>query len=176
MFISVLEKRKNISNLFDAFAKAYSKIKIPLVIIGGKGYGYEDIMAHYNDLPENIKDHIIFTGFIEESDKNALLTNARAFVFPSIYEGLGLPVLEALVYGLPVLTSFTGALPEAGGKAALYINNPYDVNEIAEGIEKITLDTNLRSSLKQHIPEQLDKFSQEKFNQRFNSSINGLDR
>ncbi|MEI8338933.1 MAG: glycosyltransferase family 1 protein [bacterium] len=174
LFISVLEQRKNLQRLFDAYLKAYEEIKMPLVIVGGKGFGYKAIMSHYKSLPDEIKNNIIFTGFISETDKYALLNNACAFVFPSLYEGLGLPIIEAFGSELPVLTSNRGALPEVGGKAALYVKDPYDVDEIAEGLVKIVKDKSLQSELKKHMPEQIAKFSSEKFNARFAEALNDL--
>ena len=174
LFISVLEKRKNSSTLIDAYVKVYDKIKMPLVIVGGKGFGYEDIQAHYKDLPKDIQKDIIFTGFVSETDKYALLNNARAFVFPSLYEGIGLPIIEAFGSNLPVLTSNRGALPEAGGKAAYYIEDPYDTDEIADGIMKIATDEELRTELRTHMKEQSQKFTPEKFNERFKEAIKTL--
>ena len=98
LFVSVIEKRKNVEVLMDAYMKIRSRIgNMPLVIVGAKGFGYKDIMNHYHDLPEDVQKNIIFTGFISEADKYALLNNARAFVFPSLYEGLGLPIIKRLV-------------------------------------------------------------------------------
>lgn len=174
LFVSVIEKRKNLNVLFDAFMKAYPKIKMPLVVVGSRGYGYKDILKHYDDLPDTVRKNIILTGFISESDKYALLNNARAFVFPSLYEGIGLPIIEAFSSNLPVLTSNKGALPEAGGKAALYIEDPYDVDEVADGIIRIVQDDKLRADLRKHMKEQTDKFTQDKFSKRFNEGLESL--
>jgi glycosyltransferase involved in cell wall biosynthesis len=174
LFISVLEKRKNIERLMDAFMAAYPKLQIPLVIVGGKGYGYKDIVKHHKDLPEEIRKNVILAGYVSETDKYALLNNARAFVWPTLYEGIGLPVVEAFASNLPVLTSRRGALEEAGGDAALYIENPYDVEEIRDGIIRIAEDEKLRKTLQTHMPDQVAKFTPEKFNSRFKQAIDGL--
>lgn len=174
LFVSVIEKRKNVETLMDAYAKVRSKINMPLVIVGAKGFGYKDIMAHYDDFPEDVKKDIIFTGFISETDKFALLNNARAFVFPSLYEGLGLPVIEAFASGLPVLTSNKGALPEAGGDAAIYVEDPYNTDEIAEKIFTIVTDEKLRQKLIEHQKEQTAKFTAETFNERFKKAIKSV--
>lgn len=175
LFVSVIEKRKNVEVLMDAYMKARPKINnMPLVIVGAKGFGYKEIMAHYNDLPDDVRKDIIFTGFISETDKYALLNNARAFVFPSLYEGLGLPVIEAFGSGLPVLTSNKGALPEAGGDAALYVEDPYDTDEVADKIVEIVTDEKLRKKLVAHQTEQIEKFTADKFNDRFKKAINSL--
>lgn len=174
LFISVVEKRKNLTTLFDAYIKAFPKIKIPLVVVGGKGYGYKDIIAHHADLPPEIRENIIMAGFVSETDKYALLNNAKAFVFPSLYEGIGLPIIEAFSSNLPVLTSRRGALPEAGGEAALYINDPYDIDELADGLVRIANDNKLNADLAKHRKEQVAKFTQEKFNQRFKNALKEL--
>ncbi len=174
LFISVLERRKNITTLMDAYMKVSDSINMPLVIVGAKGFGYKEIMAHYKDLPQEIQDKIIFTGYVSEEDKYALLNNARAFVFPSLYEGIGLPILEAFSSNLPVLTSNKGALPEAGGKAALYIEDPYDVEEVASAIIRIVSDNDLRNTLRSHIKEQLTTFTPEMFNERFKESLSKI--
>jgi len=174
LFVSVIERRKNLSTLFDAYAKAYPKIKLPLVVVGGKGFGYKQIMAHHKDLPDEIRNNIIFTGFISHADKHALMNNARAFVFPSIYEGLGLPVLEAFASNLPVLTSNRGALPEAGGDAALYIEDPLNTDELADGIVRIVEDEKLRQKLRDNIPKQLDMFAKDKYLDRFKEALDSL--
>ncbi len=174
VFISAIEKRKNIIALIDAYMKARKKIDMPLVLVGGKGFGYKEILAHYNDLPDDAKKDIIFAGFVSETDKYALLNNARAFVFPSIYEGLGLPIIEAFASKLPVLTTNRGAMPEAGGKAAYYINDPYDIQEISDGIVRIVTDETLRDELRAHMDEQSLKFTAEKFNERFKKALSSL--
>lgn len=174
VFVSVVERRKNLATLFDAYIKAYPKINIPLVIVGGKGYGYKEIVAHHKDLPPEIRENIILAGFVSETDKYALLNNARAFVFPSLYEGIGLPIIEAFASGLPVLTSRRGALPEAGGDAALYVENPYDVDEVADAIVKIANDEKLRKDLQAHIKKQVAKFTQDKFTHRFKEALKEL--
>lgn len=176
LFISVIEKRKNIGRLMDAYMSAYPEIKMPLVIVGGNGYGDKEILKHHADLPEEIRRNVVFTGFVSESDKYALLNNARAFVWPTLYEGIGLPVVEAFASNLPVLTSRTGALPEAGGEAALYIDDPYSLDEIRDGIIRIVTDDKLRETLRKHMPEQLAKFTPEKFNTRFGQALRELDR
>ena len=175
VFVSVVERRKNLQTLFDAYMKAYPKLNMPLVIVGGKGYGYKEIVKHHADLPDAIRKNIILAGFVSETDKYALLNNARAFVFPSLYEGIGLPIIEAFFSNLPVLTSRKGALPEAGGEAALYIEDPYDVDEVSDALIKIATDDSLRDKLRANIPKQTAKFTPEKFAERFKKAIHELE-
>jgi len=174
LFIGVLELRKNLQVLMDAFMKAYPQIKMPLVIVGGKGFGHKEIMAHYKDLPDEIHNNVLFTGYITETDKYALLNNARAYVYPTLYEGIGLPVVEAFSSNLPVMTSNKGALPEAGGEAALYVEDPYDVDEVSNAIIRIATDEELRKKLRTHMNEQVEKFTPEKFHARFKQALEDL--
>lgn len=174
LFISVLERRKNLEVIFDAFSLALPTIKMPLVVVGAPGFGFENIYEKYESLDNEVKNNIIFTGYVSESDKYTLLNNANAFVFPSIYEGIGLPIIEALASKLPVLTSNKGALPEAGGQAALYVEDPYDVGEVADKIRQIVFNKDVRHTIKAHAAEQVAKFTVEKYNERFARALQSL--
>lgn len=174
MFVSVIEKRKNIINLLDAYSLAYDELNMPLVIVGGQGFGYKEIMAKYKSLSNKVRKNIIFTGFVSEEDKYTLLKHARGFVFPSVYEGIGLPVIEAFSCNLPVLTSRRGALPEAGGDAALYVENPYDVKEIASKMVQLAQDEKLRKELRANARKQIEKFTADKFNSRFKKGLESV--
>jgi glycosyltransferase involved in cell wall biosynthesis len=171
LFISALETRKNLVRLIDAFRIVHPTIDMPLVIIGSPGEGFGDIDEHYRSLRRDVRQDIIFTGRVSEAKKHVLLANCNAVVFPSLYEGLGLPVLEGLAYGKPVVTSRVGALPEAGGDAALYVENPRDVDEIAGALVRIVTDHELRASLAGHSAEQVEFFSQEQFTQRLAEAL-----
>src|SRR5690606_18869982 len=91
-----------------------------------------------------IAEHVRFTGYVEDADLPILLSGALAFALPSLYEGFGMPVLEAMACGTPVLASNTSALPEVAGDAALLVN-PTDTTEIAAAIERLANDTALRA-------------------------------
>ena len=103
-----------------------------LVIAGQQGWLYADIFAKVQRL--GLADRVIFPGYIAAADKAALLSGALAYVFPSLYEGFGLPVLEAMACGMPVLTSQVSSLPEVAGQAALLVD-PHDTTQIAAGID-----------------------------------------
>lgn len=174
--ISSVEKRKITPALFDAYTLAYPKIKMPLVIIGMKtGYGSEDIMKWYKSTSPEIQKNIIFTGRSSENEKYTLLRHARAFIWPTVVEGIGLPAVEAMSSGLPVLLTRSGGLPEAGGKAALYIDDPYNAQELSEAIVEITNNDKLREGLLKHSKEQIQKFTDDKFNQRFSEGLKSLE-
>lgn len=176
LFASVVEKRKNIEGLLDAYATAFDRLHLPLVIVGAPGYGFEDIVDRYESLPDHIRNQVLFTGFVSEEDKFTLFKNARAFVFPSFYEGIGLPVIEAMSYGIPVLTTRKGALPEAAGEAALYVENPYDIPEISEGLVHISNDTVLREKLATLGKDKHKDFSFAKFKEHVSKALSLLER
>ncbi len=175
LFASTLEKRKNVENLFEAYALVAEQIHMPLVLVGAKGYGFDDIVEKYHSLPDHVKDNIIFTGYIPEADKYALFENAFAFVFPSIYEGIGLVIFEAMLSNIPVITSSRGALPEAGGNAALYVDDPYDPAEIADKILELYKSPKLRREMVKKGQKVVKKFTAEKFEERFSKAIKSLE-
>ena len=108
---------------------------------------------------------MVFTGFVADEDLAPLYGGASAFVFPSLYEGFGLPVLEAMLLGTPVLTSRTSSLPEIAGDAALYVN-PYEIDDIARGIKTIAADADLRRELAQRGRVQAERFSVAQYRER----------
>ena len=160
LYMGTLEPRKNI----ESIVRAYSVLKknynheIKLVIAGKKGWLFENIF----NLVENLKlqDDVIFTDYVDEIDKAAIYQMAKLFVFPSIYEGFGIPVLEAMASSVPVITSNVSSLPEVAGDAAILVE-PKDVNSIAKNMHKILSNNDLRDKLicKGHI--QAKKFTWE---------------
>ena len=165
LYIGTLQPKKNIEGLIKAFSFLISNIQYPisniqLVIAGKKGWHYEKIFALVKEL--KLDDKVIFTGFIEEEEKPYLISGAKAFVFPSFYEGFGIPVLEAMNLGVPVVTSSEGSLPEVGGEAAIYCD-PYKIETIADGMEKIlNLNKSDRDEIIALSKSQTEKFSWEK--------------
>jgi glycosyltransferase involved in cell wall biosynthesis len=144
LYVGTLEPRKNLSNLIRAFAAAQLEDVI-LVIAGKKGWMYQPIFDLVQTL--GIEQKVIFTGFVADEDLPALYSLADAFVFPSLYEGFGLPVLEAMACGAPVLTSNISSLPEITGDAALLID-PLNVEEITAAIRRLANDAGLRQELR----------------------------
>lgn len=157
LFVGTLQPRKNIIRLIEAFSKIKSDIK--LVIIGKKGWLYEGILGAPKKF--NIENKVKFLDFVSDDDLPAFYKNAVCFVLPSLYEGFGLPILEAMKYGCPVVTSNVSSLPEAGGDAALYVN-PLDVKDIKKNLELIIQNSELREKLIKKGYEQVKKFSWEK--------------
>ena len=158
LFVGTLQPRKNIVKLIEAFSKI-ERENLILVIVGKKGWLYEDILA----APEkfNVGDRVKFLDFVEDQDLPSLYKNALCFVLPSLYEGFGLPVLEAMKYGCAVITSNVSSLPEAGGDAAIYFD-PNNADDIKEKIEKVISNPKLREDLIEKGKLQIKKFSWEK--------------
>lgn len=129
--ISTVQPRKNYQRLIQAFAALPTEFN--LVIAGGPGWLYDSIYAAA-DQP-NVRGRVKFIGFVPDDDLPALYTEAAAFAYPSLYEGFGLPLLEALACGTPTLTSNVSCLPEVAGGAAVLVD-PYDVDAIAAGLKQ----------------------------------------
>ena len=144
--LSRLEPRKNFVRLIEAFAQARAEGKLPhrLVIGGKQGWLYAPIYARVQEL--GLGEHVHFPGFIAEEDLPAVYSGAAFFAYPSLYEGFGLPIVEALACGLPVLAGDNSCLPEAGGPGALYVRAE-DTQSIAAGILRLGTDAALRAQL-----------------------------
>lgn len=130
-YLGTIEPRKNLTNLFRAFKKLKDEEAIPhkLVLIGKDGWFYKEIYEEMRRL--QLENDIIRMGFVGDSEVPKILSGAELFVYPSFYEGFGLPVLEAMACGTPVVTSRVSSLPEVGGSAVKYVN-PNSHKDIAE--------------------------------------------
>jgi glycosyltransferase involved in cell wall biosynthesis len=127
-----------------------------LVIAGMKGWMYDGLMEMVKNL--NLQSRVIFTGFVPEEEKPFLIAAAKVFAYPSLYEGFGIPVLEALACGIPTVTSNVSSLPEVAGDAALTID-PHSVAELSSALEKLISDEPLRQRLTQEALRQAAKFT-----------------
>jgi glycosyltransferase involved in cell wall biosynthesis len=163
LFVGTLQPRKNIERLVEAYsllkAQKETLADIELVIVGKKGWLYEPILAAPKKY--GVVNSVKFLDFVPDEDMAELYAHAECFVLPSLYEGFGLPVLEAMKHGAPVATSNVSSLPEAGGDAALYFN-PEDAQEIADTMKKILEDKKLRTTMITKGYTQIKKFSWEK--------------
>lgn len=158
LFVGNQNPRKNLSRLILAYDKAVNdgQIQHNLVIAGGQGWKFskEECLK-----PIKNKNKIHFIGFVPDEDMPAIYTAASLFLFPTLYEGFGIPVLEAQLCGTPVITSNCSSLPEISGEGAIFVN-PYDVSDIANGIEMALKRDN--SELIQKGFENVKRFSWEK--------------
>jgi glycosyltransferase involved in cell wall biosynthesis len=154
IFVGNIEPKKNIKRLIQAYL--VSNVSQKLIIVGSKAWKSEEELTQLNQIRQreqanrkgNMASQIKLMEYLPQEEMITLLANARALLFPSLYEGFGLPVLEAMQLGVPVLTSNTSSLPEVAGDAALYVN-PYSVEEISLGIHKLSTDDEICQQLSQ---------------------------
>jgi len=135
--VATLEPRKNHRTVIKSFyrlVKDYDVRDLSLVLVGARGWDYGDMLADVKS--SRLKDKIVFTGYVDDRDLAPLYSGAMAFVYPSLYEGFGLPLLEAMQCGTPVITSNTSAVPEVVGKAAITLD-PMDSDGIGRAIYDI---------------------------------------
>jgi glycosyltransferase involved in cell wall biosynthesis len=165
LYVGTLHPRKNLVRLIQAFASFLNSppgtlqsalSNLQLVLAGQKGWLYDEILAQIRKL--GLTDRVVLTGYVPEADLPGLLSGALAFVFPSLYEGFGLPVLEAMACGTPVICSNVSSLPEVAGEAALLVD-PLDTEALAEAIGRIVADEGLRRTLVEQGFQQAQKFS-----------------
>lgn len=157
--VSSINYRKNFHSLLKAFLRLnrkYSDIK--LYVVGG----YDKTFSKYLDLDKfAVNKNIKFLERVNDKELASLYRNALCFAYPSLYEGFGIPPLEAMACGTPVVTSNTSSLPEVCGDAALYVN-PYSIESIQRGLEKIIENENLRKELIEKGKKQVKKYSWDK--------------
>jgi len=158
LFVGTVEPRKNLAALIEAFARLKQGSKRPewLVIAGGTGWKNEAIYERVRQL--DLQDEVRFLGYVSVEDLVVLYNACRAFVYPSLYEGFGLPILEAMSCGAPVVTSAVSSLPEVAGDAALMVD-PRDIDAIVESMSALLDDGSLRSSLRAKGLERVTCFS-----------------
>lgn len=147
LYLGTLEPRKNLENLLLAYAAFVQNYAAPpkLVLAGAKGWLYDSIFQLAQQ--KNIQQHVIFTQYIPDTDICALMNGAIAFVFPSIYEGFGMPPLEAMACGTPVLVSDAASLPEVTGDCAVLVK-PEDIQAMTDGLYRLCTDTALTARLR----------------------------
>lgn len=163
LYVGTLEPRKNIPSIIEAFRHVLDtsselKTNFKLVIAGKKGWFYEKIFEAVSKY--KLESQVVFTGYISEEEKRALLANAFGFVYPSFYEGFGIPILEAMAYGVPVITGNISSLPEVAGHAAILIN-PNHWQEIAVAMTRLLTDSRLVEDLSVKSIQQAQKFTWE---------------
>ncbi|MFT9100285.1 MAG: glycosyltransferase family 1 protein, partial [Zymomonas mobilis subsp. pomaceae] len=167
LFYGSIEPKKNVKRLIEAYMAADCP-GYPLVIVSGRSWSAEQDHALIEQLKDRDlpgKKKIIQLDYMPRSQLVSLIKGARALVFPSIAEGFGLPVAEAMSLGTPVISSTHPAIQEIAGEAALLVD-PYDVDALAEAISAIAEDDNLVKTLRQRGPLQAEQFSMENYKNR----------
>ena len=157
--VGKISPRKNLEVVIKALKKLNSSIPHHLVTVGGDGWDFQNTKSLAESL--GLSDRVHFRGFVSDITLNALYKKATLFIYPSLFEGFGLPVLEAMASGCPVITSNISSLPEVSGEAALLID-PQDVDEVASAIEAICKNQSLAAELKRKGLERAGRFSWKK--------------
>jgi glycosyltransferase involved in cell wall biosynthesis len=174
LFFGAMEPKKNVGRLIEAYLA--SGVDVPLVLVAGEGWQNEQEAILLEELRGNdpvstesnrtrLKRRVRRFRYMRPSNLVTLIRGARAVVFPSLYEGFGLPVLEAMVLGTPVVTSRESSLPEIAGEAALLVD-PYNAEDIARAITTIVNDADLRAELSRRGRTQAAKFSVDRYRER----------
>jgi glycosyltransferase involved in cell wall biosynthesis len=160
LFVGALEPKKNLRRLIEAFLETDSDL--PLVIVGRRAWLWENDAAFVETLGAKARARLKFLGYAGREDLRRLYAGAQMFLFPSLYEGFGLPALEAMSAGCPVVTSNTSSLPEICGDGALYAD-PHDRDDIRARIEQLMGDPGLRSALGEAGRRQAERFSFDRY-------------
>jgi len=156
--VGTLEPRKNIERTLQAYAALpeYLRRDFPLVLSGGKGWKDEAILARVKQI--KLPGRVVLTGYVAHQELLALYASCAVFVYPSLYEGFGLPILEAMAAGAPVITANTSAMPEVAGDAALLID-PMSADAIAAAMQRLLEDRELAAALSAHGRERARGFT-----------------
>jgi glycosyltransferase involved in cell wall biosynthesis len=169
--VCTLEPRKNLASLITAYEKMPGQEQFQLVLVGMPGWIQDDFFKSIGKL--RLKRNIILTGYVPASDLAGLYTGAEVFVFPSLYEGFGLPVLEAMQCGCPVIASNSSSIPEVVGDAGILVD-PLDTTALASAIYQVIINTKIRKSLRQKGIIRSREFSWEKTAKKLLRVINSL--
>lgn len=158
LFVGTLEPRKNLCRLLKAYASLSSehRKRCLLVIAGGKGWGNEDLATLIHSL--GVGESVRLTGYVDDVMLATLYRHTRFLAMPSLYEGFGLPLVEAMSFGAPVLTSDTSSLPEVAGDAGVLVD-PLSVSSVADGLTKMIADDGLRDGLASKAKANAARFS-----------------
>jgi glycosyltransferase involved in cell wall biosynthesis len=161
LFLGTLEPKKNLFNIVKAFARLDDTTRNNSLLVLGGSAGWDNSVLETLIEELGLDGDVVFTGFVNDEHLPLLMSGAQAFCFPSLYEGFGLPVLEAMACGCPVITSNISSLPEVAGDAALLVD-PHDVEQISQAMAKLLTDNKLCEELRIKVISQAEKFSWEK--------------
>ena len=158
LYLGTLEPRKNIPALLEAYAQLRQQYgrREKLVLAGSKGWLYETIFTHVRQL--GLEDEVIFPGYVSDEEQALWYHAAAVFAYPSLYEGFGIPVAEALACGTPVVTSTVSSLPEAGAGIALTVE-PQNIDGLAQALQRALTDEAWRTQCRDAAPVIMQKFS-----------------
>ena len=171
LYVGTLEPRKNLEMLVSSFEKLHeSNPSLKLVLVGKKGWKIESLLKRIER--SQAQSNIIMTGYVQAEHLPTLYSLAKVFVYPSIYEGFGIPLLEAMNCGTPIITSSNSSLEEVTGDCARYINNE---KELLQNLNEIISDKNLQQKMSQESLRRAKEFSWDNAHLSFTQLINSLD-
>jgi glycosyltransferase involved in cell wall biosynthesis len=158
LFVGTVEPRKNLIRLLTAYSQLSDSVKeqAMLVIAGGKGWGDLNINNTIVDL--GLEKYVRVLGYVDDSTLTTLYANALFLAMPSLYEGFGLPLVEAMVHGTPVLTSNNSSMPEVAGNAGLLVD-PLDIQSIQDGLGELIINHDLRKNLAGNAQDNVTRFN-----------------
>lgn len=156
LYVGTLEPRKNLPTLLEAYATIARTHDVPLIVGGGKGWLYDAVFRRLEEL--GLQERVRFVGYVEEEELPLWYAAATVFVFPSIYEGFGMPPLEAMACGTPVVTSNSSSLPEVVGDAGITVP-PHDPAGFAKALDRVLSDAELHEELRARGLAQARRFS-----------------
>jgi glycosyltransferase involved in cell wall biosynthesis len=161
LFVGILKQHKNVQGLLKAFSLVpFDKRRLFQLVIVGKKDGYYAVLLELT-MKLSLEEQVVFTGAVTTDDLRALYADATLLVLPSLNEGFGYPVLEAMAFGVPVVVSNTSSLPEVAGPAGILVD-PHDPQSIADGIGRLLSDDDLRKTLSGRCRQQAELFSARK--------------
>ncbi len=158
LYVGTIQPRKNLQTLIEAYALLRESIPMPpsMVIVGRKGWLYDDLFVRIRSL--GLEEFVLFTGFVPDEDLPAIYAGANVFAYLSLFEGFGLPPLEAMACGIPVVVSNTTSIPEVVGDAGITVE-PTDVSAVAEAIREVLVNPSLSITLREQGLKQAARFS-----------------
>jgi glycosyltransferase involved in cell wall biosynthesis len=170
LHVGTIEPRKNLARLIEAFSNLPQHRELDLVIAGGRGWMYDEIYAAPQKF--SVSESVRFLGFVPDADLPALYSLAELVAYPSLYEGFGLPVLEAMACGAAVVTSNNSSIPEVAGEAAVMVD-AHDTEAITWAMQRVLDDRKWRGILQAKGIEQAKKFSWDKSAQELQNTFTG---
>ncbi len=156
LYVGTLEPRKNLITLLEAYSRIAADTRAPLIVGGGKGWLYQPVFERLEAL--NLRDRVQFVGYLDEEELPLWYAAASVFVFPSLYEGFGMPPLEAMSCGTPVVTSNASSLPEVVADAGLMVA-PHDAEGLAAAVLRVLTSADLRAELRERGLQRARHFS-----------------
>lgn len=154
-YVGAIEERKNVKSILEAYIKSKAFNNVKLVLVGNGGQYKREIIDRVNELKLN--DKVIFLSNVPNEDLPALYQSSKSFIFPSFFEGFGIPIIEALFSGTPVITSKGSCFPESGGPGSIYID-PNSIDELVTAIDSVSFDEDLRRNMISTGIEYVQKF------------------